>query len=64
MLLIYGEESGPFKPQTLNDMWHWVDGPLTVEVLPEVGHGPHTEVPEIVTPRIMQWLASIGATSH
>ena len=64
MLLIYGEESGPFKPQTLNDMWHWVDGPLTVEVLPEVGHGPHTQVPEIVTPRIMQWLASVGATSH
>ncbi len=64
MLLIYGEESGPFKPQTLNDMWRWVDGPLTVEVLPEVGHGPHTQVPEIVTPRIMQWLASVGATSH
>ena len=64
MLLIYGEESGPFKSQTLNDMWHWVDGPLTVEVLPEVGHGPHTQVPEIVTPRIMQWLASVGATSH
>jgi len=64
MLLIYGEESGPFKPQTLNDTWRWVDGPLTVEVLPEVGHGPHTQVPEIVTPRIMQWLASVGATSH
>lgn len=64
MLLLYGEESGPFKPQTLNDMWHWLDGPLTVEVLPEVGHGPHTQVPEIVTPRIMQWLASVGATSH
>lgn len=63
MLLIYGEESGPFKPQTLNDMWRWVDGPLTVEVLPEVGHGPHTQVPEIVTPRIMQWLASTGADS-
>lgn len=64
MLLIYGEESGPFKPQTLNDTWRWVDGPLTVEVLPEVGHGPHTQVPEIVTPRIMQWLGSVGATSH
>ena len=64
VLLIYGEESGPFKPQTLNDTWRWVDGTLTVEVLPEVGHGPHTQVPEIVTPRIMRWLANIGADAE
>ena len=64
VLLIYGEESGPFKPQTLNDTWRWVDGTLTVEVLPEVGHGPHTQVPEIVTPRIMRWLADIGADAE
>ena len=55
-LFIYGEDSGPFKNQTLNDMWEWVEGPLTIHVLPGVGHGPHTQIPEFVTPRIMEWL--------
>ena len=55
-LLIYGKDSRPFKNQTLNDMWEWVEGPLTVHVLPGVGHRPHTQVPEVVTPRVMEWL--------
>ena len=55
-LFIYGKDSGPFQNPTLNDMWEWVEGPLTIQVLPGVGHGPHTEAPEIVTPRIMEWL--------
>ncbi len=57
-LLIYGEDSGPFKNRTLNDTWRWVDNELTVQVLPGVNHGPHTEVPEIVTPRMLEWLES------
>ena len=57
-LLIYGENSGPFKPATLNDTWRWVDGELTLQILPGVGHGPHNEVPEIVTPRILEWLGA------
>ena len=55
-LFIYGRDSGPFKPETLDGIWRWVDGPLTLRVLPGVGHGPHTQVPEIVTPAILQWL--------
>ena len=55
-LLIYGKDSGPFKPETLDGIWRWVDGPLTLRVLPGVGHGPHTQVPEIVTPAILRWL--------
>ena len=55
-LFFYGKESGPFRNETLNDMWKWVEGPLTIHVLPGVGHGPHTQVPEFVTPRIMEWL--------
>ena len=55
-LLIYGKESGPFKPETLTGIWDWVDGPLTLRILPGVGHGPHTQVPETVTPAILQWL--------
>ena len=57
-LFIYGKQSGPFQNPTLNDMWEWVEGALTIHVLPDVGHGPHTEVPEFVTPRIMEWLAT------
>ena len=55
-LFLYGKNSGPFQNPTLNDMWEWVEGPLTIHVLPGVGHGPHTQAPEIVTPRIMEWL--------
>ena len=55
-LFIYGKESGPFTNPTLNGMWEWVDAPLTIHVLPGVGHGPHSQVPEIVTPRMMEWL--------
>ncbi len=56
-LVIYGENDGAFLPSTLNDIWSYIDNKVTVEVLPGVGHGPHTEVPEIVTPRILAWLA-------
>lgn len=55
-LLIYGRESGPFKPATLDGIWRRVDGPLTLRVLPGIGHGPHTQAPEIVTPAILAWL--------
>ena len=55
-LFLYGKDSGPFQNPTLNNMWDYIDGPLTIHVLPGVGHGPHTQVPEIVTPRIMEWL--------
>ena len=55
-LFIYGKDSGPFQRATLNDMWDWVEGALTIHVLPGVGHAPHTQVPEFVTPRIMEWL--------
>jgi len=55
-LMIFGKDSRPFQRATLNDMWEWVEGPLTIQVLPGVGHGPHTEAPEVVTPRIMEWL--------
>ena len=62
-LLIYGKNSQPFKPGTLNDLWRWVDGELTIQVLPDVGHGPHNEAPQIVTPRILEWLGA-GAASN
>ena len=55
-LLMYGKEETFFLNDTLNDMWEWVDGPLTVHILPGVNHGPHLEAPDIVTPRMMEWL--------
>ena len=55
-LFIYGKDSGPFLNETLNDLWGRVEGELTIHVLPGVGHGPHNQVPEFVTPRILEWL--------
>lgn len=57
-LFIYGKDSGPFQNPTLNDMWEWVEGDLTIHVLPGIGHNPHTQAPEFVTPRILEWLAT------
>jgi pimeloyl-ACP methyl ester carboxylesterase len=57
-LLVYGRDSRPFTSRTLNDTWRWVDAPLTLLVLPGIGHGPHTQAPEIVTPAILEWLAA------
>ena len=57
-LLVYGRDSRAFLPATVNDTWRWVDAPLTLMVLPGVGHGPHTQVPEIVTPAILEWLGA------
>ena len=42
----------------LNDLWNWVDNELTLLVVPGAGHGPHAELPEFVTPRILDWLAA------
>ena len=55
-LFIYGRKVVRSRTRMLNDTWEWVDAPLTLHVLPGVGHGPHTQVPEIVTPRMMEWL--------
>jgi pimeloyl-ACP methyl ester carboxylesterase len=55
-LLIYGKDSGPFLNATLDGMWQWVEGDLTMRVLPGVGHGPHTEAPGLVTPLMLEWL--------
>jgi pimeloyl-ACP methyl ester carboxylesterase len=58
-LFIYGKKNGVFLGGNLNDMWQWIDGPLTIKVLPGVGHGPHTEAPAIVTSSIVRWLDAL-----
>ena len=55
-LFIYGKRGPFFLNPSVNGMWDRVDGPLTIHVLPGVGHGPHREMPEFVTPRILEWL--------
>ena len=55
-LFFYGKDETFFLNGTLNETWDWVDAPLTLHVMPGVNHGPHREVPEFVTPRIMEWL--------
>jgi pimeloyl-ACP methyl ester carboxylesterase len=56
-LVVYGREDVPLVVEGLNDLWKWVDNELTLLVVPGAGHGPHAEVPEFTTPRIMDWLA-------
>jgi pimeloyl-ACP methyl ester carboxylesterase len=57
-LVVYGREDVPLVVSGLNDLWKWVDNELTLLVVPGAGHGPHAEMPEFVTPRIMDWLAA------
>ena len=57
-LVIYGRDDRPLLVDGLNDLWRWVDNELTVLVLPGHGHGPHLEIPDFVTPRILDWLAT------
>lgn len=57
-LFIYGKSSQPFKNPALNGMWEWVEGDLTLHVLADVGHNLHRSVPEVVTPLIVEWLAT------
>lgn len=58
-LFIYGKKNPVFLGGNLNDMWEWVEGPLTIQTLPGVGHGPHTEAPEVVTTSIVRWLGAL-----
>ena len=55
-LVIHGEDDRVLMPAGLNDLWTRIDNDVTTYVLPDVGHGPHTEVPEFTTPLIMDWL--------
>ena len=57
-LVIYGRDDAPLLVDGLNDLWKWVDNELTLLVLPGHGHGPHIEIPDFVTPRILDWLAT------
>jgi pimeloyl-ACP methyl ester carboxylesterase len=57
-LVVYGREDVPLVVEGLNDLWKWVDQELTLLVVPGAGHGPHSEVPEFTTPRVLDWLAA------
>ena len=57
-LVLHGEDDGVLMVSGLNDLWTRIAADLTMYVIPDVGHGPHTEVPEFTTPTIMDWLAA------
>ncbi len=57
-LVIYGREDAPLLVSGLNELWKWVDNELTTLVLPGRGHAVHNEVPEFVTPRLVNWLST------
>jgi pimeloyl-ACP methyl ester carboxylesterase len=57
-LVLHGEDDNVLMVSGLNDLWLRIAADLTMYVIPDVGHGPHTEVPEFTTPTMMDWLAS------
>ena len=57
-LVLHGEDDNVLMVSGLNDLWSRIAADLTMYVIPNVGHGPHVEVPEFTTPTIMDWLAA------
>ena len=44
-----------------NDVWQWVDGPVTLVTLPGAGHFIQQDAPDFVTRTIRDWMR--GAAS-
>lgn len=55
-LLIHGLKDIYALPSGLNDVWEWVDAPLTIETFPECGHFVQHESPLRVAQCIQRWL--------
>jgi pimeloyl-ACP methyl ester carboxylesterase len=57
-LLIVGEDS-PFGSSQA-EKWQWsrvfVDGPFTVRLVPQAGHGVQIDQPELVTEHMLEFL--------
>ena len=45
-------------PAGLNEVWHWIDGPLSIETLPGAGHFIQHERAREVIVRLQRWLAT------
>lgn len=57
VLQFHGLADTALLPDALNDTWKELDQGWTLVTIPEVGHWPHHEKPDMVTQMIKAWLA-------
>jgi pimeloyl-ACP methyl ester carboxylesterase len=57
VLMFHGLEDSALLASGLNDNWNWVEKDLTLVTVPGAGHFVQQDAAELVTRRIVQWLA-------
>ena len=57
VLMFHGLEDPYLLPGALNDTWKWVEKDLTLITVPKAGHWVHRDASDLVTKRMVQWLA-------
>ena len=57
VLMFHGLDDPYLLPGALNDTWKWVEKDLTLITVPKAGHWVHHDASELVTKRMVCWLA-------
>ncbi len=57
VLMFHGLDDPYLLPGALNDTWKWIDRDLTLITIPKAGHWVHRDAADIVTKRMVRWLA-------
>lgn len=58
VLMFHGLDDPYLLPGALNDTWKWVEKDLTLITIPKAGHWVHHDAKELVTARMVRWLAA------
>lgn len=56
VLMLHGEADTALLPAQLNNNWDWIDGMLTLVVIPDVGHFVMQDAPDVVSRQMLRWL--------
>ena len=56
VLMIHGKQDTALLPAQLNDNWDWIDGTLTLIVVPDAGHFIMQDAPDVVSSEMLRWL--------
>ncbi len=56
VLIIHGKEDRYLPVDGLNNNWNYIDGPLTMVIIPEAGHFVQQDASEQVTRAMVMWL--------
>jgi epoxide hydrolase 4 len=59
-LLMYSPDDPYILPEAYNRTGHWVDGPLTIKMVPGNGHFLHHSAVETVSTELRRWLGAAG----